>query len=251
MIFNLVALAFLTLAAADLQGDLSSASGAMASFFMSLNEVYFTSTGSDVPTSLTSDYQSFTSAFSSLNEALEGVGADDISSGSTRLYRQAANAFYDLDLVVVYLGNIAELHANKTGNIFSFMQEAIEGMNEPAIQLVERANSIMAEDCDFAVSGYGTSEDIYLLSDVSTFSSRFNSAAEYMSATVSSLPNLSCLNGAGSHEGSSTPDKTTTASTSRGEAGSSSKGATSVSTDGAPMLAMNAGFFALVIAMLL
>lgn len=100
MIVDLVKLAFLTLVAADLEADLSSARKAASAFEDILWDINHTSTGSDVPTSLTSDYVSFISAFSSFNGALEGVGADDFTSGSISLYNDAAAVFFYMGFVL-------------------------------------------------------------------------------------------------------------------------------------------------------
>lgn len=119
MTFDLVRFALLTLVAADLEADLSSAREAVSSFWVNLVYLKLYSTGSDVPTTLTSDYQSYSSALSSFNEALEGVGADDLDSGST-LYQEAAMAFLYMGYVIDDMIVLADLHDNKTGNIFSY-----------------------------------------------------------------------------------------------------------------------------------
>lgn len=341
MIFDLVKFAFLALAAADLEADFSSAQNAAYTFDRKLVSLRLFSTETDIPTSFTSDYETFSSALSSFNKALEDVGADDIKSGST-LYVEAARAFSEMDNVLIDLVGNANLHYDKAGNIFSFIQDVVDGMDEPSVQLVEKANSIMVEDCSIAI--YGDSfMSLYLLEHVSIFSRRFSSLGELVTVSISSLPTLSCLNGAtafsllkgsnsrssagqsatpvssvastgapqssiledstsrnsstaaesveessvledsSSRIDSSTPPEslevnsisrdstarinssnppgssgetgtrgeTAITSTSRSGAGSSSTGPTSVSSDGAPILAMNAGIFALIVAMLL
>lgn len=197
-------------------------------------------------------------------------------------------------------------------------------MNEPSVELIEKANSIMEGDCSIAIHGYdpATSFEYYtLIEEVSSFSSRFSRLDE-LTVSNSSLPALSCLDGAtdfsqplasdsvptasqsatpassarstgapqssifedstsvidsstppeslegsssledstssveastppGPSQESGTHSETATTATSRSGGGSSSTGATSVSTDGAPFLALNAGIFALIVAMLL
>lgn len=301
MIFDLVRLTFLTLVAADLEADLSSALEAVISFEADLSSFERYSTGSNVPTTLTSDYQSFSSALSSFNGALEGVGADDFDSGSAPLYAEAARFFFWISYVFYLLADIALLHDGETGNIFSFIQAVVEDVNEPLVQLVEKANLIMVEDCGNAIYGDdGSTGSWYLLEDVSSFSSRLSMVGEIVTVSLSSLPSLSCLNGASEFsllkgldsgpsasqsatlvsstrststrrsstiigsmsridsssptaflEGSSTQDESAITSTTHSGAEGSSTGTASVSSDGTPVLVINAGVFALIFTMLL
>lgn len=329
MIFDCVRLAFLTLVAADLSADLSSFTVTAGSFRAALHDFYVLSGRSDiaktttwvsvntlasvprvyvsvpttltsVPTTLTSDYESFSLALSSFNEALEGVGVNDLTSGSTALYSKVAGAFQYLQFVSMYLGLLGLAYVNHPGTIFSFVQDVIEDMNEPSIELVEKANFIMAENCSLAINGYGSRDLHTLLKVVSWFSQGYSGFVGELPVSVSALPTLSCLGGVThfsllfnssfepSGNGSATPagsaistgapqssvleDSTSTidpstptesleernthgestfTSASRGEAGSSSTGATSVSSDGAPILAINAGILVLIFSMLL
>lgn len=94
------------------------------------------------------------------------MGADDLKSGPT-LYVEAARAFYWVDYVLYDLVRIALLHEGGTGNIVSFIQDIVEEMNEPSVQLVEKANAIMVEDCSIAIYGDNPTRTWYLLEDVS------------------------------------------------------------------------------------
>lgn len=231
MIFDLVRFALLTLAAADLQADLSSARAAAFSFEDVLCKFSYSSTGNDVPTTMTSDYESFLLAFSSFNGALEGVGVNGLTSGSTALYEDVARAVFWVGYVVHDLGDLARLNANKTGNIFSFMQDALESVDEPSVELVEKVNSMMIEDCRLARNGYDASESFSLLEDISRFTSQFSRAVERVMATASPLPNLSCLDGASSLEENRTHGEATITSTSLGGIVGSSTGGSPASTD--------------------
>lgn len=89
-------------------------------------------------------------------------------------------------------------------------------MNEPSIQLVEKINPIMAEDCRRAIYGHGGNDYPFLRDEVFSFSSQFSSAAEEVSVTISSLPTLSCLNSPSTIIGNSTLGRASSGHTSSG-----------------------------------
>lgn len=196
MVFDVIRFAFLTLAAADLGADLTSAKVAFSQFRSDLWVLYHSSTEVDVPTSYTSVYQSFSSALSSFNGALEGVVVDDFTSGSTALFDSAGYVLFYLDYVVYTMGQIVDVHKNGTGDFLSFMQDIVEGMNEPSTQLVEKVNSLIVDECSIAKFGFGPSEGFYIATEASSFSYGYTSVASEVSASVS-LPTVACISDAG------------------------------------------------------
>lgn len=120
-------------------------------------------------------------------------------------------------------------------------------MNEASVQLVEKANFIMEGDCSIAIHGYDSMKAFVLLREVSSFSSQFSRLREIITVSITSLPTLSCLNGATEFSLLLGSDSGPTAS----QSATPATGATSVVSDGAPILAVNAGIFALGVVMLL